>query len=158
MAFTAKDVQNLRERTGCGMMDCKKALTESNGDMDKAIEFLREKGLAAVAKKAGRIAAEGLVCGSGNYIRILAGIGMESCRNESRDVRHIYHQICAYLIGDLSEACEIYYSRIRACSCEDKLRLALERKLAYLVVVDGLCVVRYTVGNDIEVLTRDVYG
>ncbi len=61
MAFTAKDVQALRERTGCGMMDCKKALTESDGDMDKAIEFLREKGLAAAAKKAGRIAAEGIV-------------------------------------------------------------------------------------------------
>ena len=61
MAFTAADVKNLRERTGCGMMDCKKALTETNGDMDKAIEFLREKGLAAAAKKAGRIAAEGLV-------------------------------------------------------------------------------------------------
>ena len=59
--FTAKDVKELRERTGCGMMDCKKALTESNGDMDKAIEFLREKGLAAVAKKAGRIAAEGII-------------------------------------------------------------------------------------------------
>ncbi len=61
MAFTAKDVQTLREKTGCGMMDCKKALTESQGDMDKAIEFLREKGLAAAAKKAGRIAAEGVV-------------------------------------------------------------------------------------------------
>lgn len=61
MAFTAADVKNLRERTGCGMMDCKKALTDSNGDMEKAIEILREKGLAAAAKKAGRIAAEGLV-------------------------------------------------------------------------------------------------
>ncbi|MBQ8869122.1 MAG: elongation factor Ts [Oscillospiraceae bacterium] len=63
MAFTAKDVQTLRERTGCGMMDCKKALTEADGNMDKAIELLREKGLAAVAKKSGRIAAEGLVYG-----------------------------------------------------------------------------------------------
>ncbi len=61
MNFTAKDVQALRERTGCGMMDCKKALTEADGDMEKAIELLREKGLAAAAKKAGRIAAEGLV-------------------------------------------------------------------------------------------------
>lgn len=61
MAFTAKDVKELRERTGCGMMDCKKALSETDGDMDKAIEILREKGLAAAAKKAGRIAAEGLV-------------------------------------------------------------------------------------------------
>ena len=59
--FTAQDVKDLRERTGCGMMDCKKALTESDGDVDKAIEFLREKGLAAAAKKAGRIAAEGIV-------------------------------------------------------------------------------------------------
>lgn len=61
MAFTAKDVKALRERTGCGMMDCKKALTQTDGDMDKAIEILREKGLAAAAKKAGRVAAEGLV-------------------------------------------------------------------------------------------------
>ena len=60
MAFTASDVKNLREKTGCGMMDCKKALTESNGDMDKAIDFLREKGLAAATKKSGRIAAEGV--------------------------------------------------------------------------------------------------
>ena len=59
--ISAAMVKELREATGCGMMDCKKALTESDGNMEKAIEFLREKGLAAVAKKAGRIAAEGLV-------------------------------------------------------------------------------------------------
>ncbi|MHB1392465.1 MAG: translation elongation factor Ts [Clostridia bacterium] len=57
----ASAVKELRERTGAGMMDCKKALTESNGDMEKAIEILREKGLAAAAKKAGRIASEGIV-------------------------------------------------------------------------------------------------
>lgn len=61
MAFTAKDVVALREKTGVGMMDCKKALTETDGDMDKAIDILREKGLAAAAKKSSRIAAEGLV-------------------------------------------------------------------------------------------------
>ena len=61
MAFTAKDVKELREMTGCGMMDCKKALTETDGDKEKAVEVLREKGLAKVAKKAGRIAAEGMV-------------------------------------------------------------------------------------------------
>jgi len=59
--ITAEMVKQLRERTGAGMMDCKKALTETNGDMEKAIEFLRERGIAAAAKKAGRIAAEGLV-------------------------------------------------------------------------------------------------
>lgn len=64
MAFTAKDVQTLRERTGVGMMDCKKALAATDGDMEKAIDILREKGLAAAAKKASRIAAEGLVYAS----------------------------------------------------------------------------------------------
>lgn len=61
MAITASMVKELRELSGAGMMDCKKALTETDGDMDKAVEFLREKGLAKAAKKAGRIAAEGLV-------------------------------------------------------------------------------------------------
>ena len=61
MNFTAKDVQGLRERTGAGMMDCKKALVETNGDVEKAIDYLREKGLAKAAKREGRIAAEGLV-------------------------------------------------------------------------------------------------
>jgi elongation factor Ts len=61
MAITAKMVKDLREMTGAGMMDCKKALTATDGDMDKAVEFLREKGLATAQKKAGRIAAEGIV-------------------------------------------------------------------------------------------------
>ena len=61
MAFTAKDVQKLREKTGCGMMDCKKALSEADGNEEKALLLLREKGLAAAAKKSGRIAAEGTV-------------------------------------------------------------------------------------------------
>lgn len=61
MAITAAQVKELRERTGAGMMDCKKALTQCDGNMDAAIDFLREKGLAAAAKKAGRIAAEGAV-------------------------------------------------------------------------------------------------
>ena len=61
MAFTAQDVKELREITGCGRRDCKKALTETNGDKEKAIDFLREKGLATAAKKSGRIASEGLV-------------------------------------------------------------------------------------------------
>ncbi len=60
MSFTAKDVKDLREKTGCGMMDCKKALTASGGNMDAAIDFLREKGLAAAMKKSSRVAAEGL--------------------------------------------------------------------------------------------------
>ena len=61
MAFTAKDVAELRKQTGCGMMDCKKALVESNGDFEAAVKYLRETGMAATAKKADRIAAEGIV-------------------------------------------------------------------------------------------------
>ena len=72
-AFTAKDVQALRERTGCGMMDCKKALVDADGDMDKAVDILREKGLAKVAKKAGRIAAEGAVV---TYVDQAAKVGV----------------------------------------------------------------------------------
>ena len=72
-AVTSAMVKELRERTAAGMMDCKKALVESNGDMDKAVEWLREKGLAAAAKKAGRIAAEGVVA---SYVSEDAKIGV----------------------------------------------------------------------------------
>ncbi len=71
MAFTAADVKNLREMTGVGMMDCKKALAASDGNMDKAVEFLREKGLAASAKKASRIAAEGMA-----YAAVINNVGV----------------------------------------------------------------------------------
>ncbi len=71
--FTAQDVVKLRASTGAGMMDCKKALTESNGDFDKAVIWLREKGIAAAAKKADRIAAEGAV---GSYIHMGGKIGV----------------------------------------------------------------------------------
>ena len=71
MAFTAADVKNLREMTGVGMLDCKKALTEAEGNIDKAVELLRERGLAASQKKAGRIAAEGMA-----YAAVVDGVGV----------------------------------------------------------------------------------
>ena len=71
MSFTAKDVMSLREATGVGMMDCKKALKETDGDMEKAIAYLREHGLAAAQKKAGRIAAEGIA-----YADVFDGVGV----------------------------------------------------------------------------------
>lgn len=71
MGFTATDVKNLREMTGVGMLDCKKALAETDGDIDKAVEYLREKGLAAAQKKAGRIAAEGMA-----YATVVDGVGV----------------------------------------------------------------------------------
>ncbi len=71
MAFTATDVKNLREMTGAGMMDCKKALTAAEGNIDKAVEWLREKGIAASAKKASRVAAEGMA-----YAAVIDGVGV----------------------------------------------------------------------------------
>lgn len=71
MAFTATDVKTLREMTGVGMMDCKKALVATDGDMDKAVEWLREKGMAASVKKAGRVAAEGMA-----YAAVIDGVGV----------------------------------------------------------------------------------
>lgn len=73
MSISASDVKTLRERTGAGMMDCKKVLVEADGDMEKAIELLREKGLAAAVKKSGRIAAEGIV---ESYIHMGGKIGV----------------------------------------------------------------------------------
>ena len=73
MNFTAQDVKTLRERTGAGMMDCKNALVETDGDMEKAIDYLREKGIAKAAKKAGRIAAEGIV---DSYIHMGGRVGV----------------------------------------------------------------------------------
>jgi elongation factor Ts len=78
---TSQMVKELRERTGAGMMDCKKALTETNGDLEKAVDFLREKGLAAAAKKAGRVAAEGVVeayIHAGGRIGVLVEINCET--------------------------------------------------------------------------------
>ncbi|HEX3032360.1 MAG TPA: translation elongation factor Ts [Bacillota bacterium] len=81
VAVSAGDVKELRERTGAGMMDCKKALTECNGDIEKAIDYLREKGLAAAAKKSGRIAAEGIVTSyihGGGRVGVLVEINCET--------------------------------------------------------------------------------
>lgn len=73
MAVTAGMVKELRDKTGAGMMDCKKALAETNGDVEKAVDYLRKKGLASAAKKAGRVASEGAV---GSYIHMGGKIGV----------------------------------------------------------------------------------
>ncbi|HJW44713.1 MAG TPA: translation elongation factor Ts [Geothrix sp.] len=103
MAFTAQDVKALREKTGLGMMDCKKALEESNGDMEQANEWLRKKGLAASAKKADRIAAEGIVeayIHPGGRVGVLVEVNSETdfvARNEAfqRLVKEIAMHIAA---------------------------------------------------------------
>ncbi|NMW84591.1 translation elongation factor Ts [Peptoniphilus sp. AGMB00490] len=102
MAITAALVKELREKTGAGMMDCKKALSETNGDMDKAVDFLREKGLASVAKKSSRIASEGLVDSyiHGGRIGVLVEVNSETdfvAKNEEfkNFVRDIAMQVAA---------------------------------------------------------------
>jgi len=103
MAFTALDVKALREKTGLGMMDCKKALEENNGDMDQSIEWLRKKGMAASAKKADRIAAEGIVeayIHPGGRVGVLVEVNSETdfvARNEAfqRLVKEIAMHIAA---------------------------------------------------------------
>lgn len=101
MSFTAQDVKALRERTGSGMMDCKKALTETNGDMEKAVDYLREKGMAKAAKKAGRVAAEGIV---DSYIHMGGKIGVLLELNCETDFvargdqfKNLAHDICLHI-------------------------------------------------------------
>jgi elongation factor Ts len=101
--ISAKDVKELRERTGAGMMDCKKALQETNGEMEKAIEWLRQKGLASAGKKAGRVAAEGLVDSyihTGGRIGVLVEVNCETdfvARNQAfvELVRNVAMQVAA---------------------------------------------------------------
>ncbi|WP_069649578.1 translation elongation factor Ts [Caloranaerobacter ferrireducens] len=102
MAVTASMVKELRERTGAGMLDCKKALVEANGDLEKAVEILRKKGLSKAAKKAGRVAAEGIVDSyiHGGRIGVLVEVNSETdfvAKNEEfrQFVRDIAMQIAA---------------------------------------------------------------
>ena len=104
MAFTAQDVKTLREMTNVGMMDCKKALTETNGDMDKAVEWLREKGLAKAAKKAGRIAAEGMAyakvcteCGVGAVVEV--NCETDFCAKSELFVAFV-HDVCDAILAN----------------------------------------------------------
>ena len=107
-AFTSKDVMDLRARTGAGMMDCKKALTEADGDMDKAVTILREKGAATAAKKAGRVAAEGIV---ESYIHMGGKIGVlveVNCETDfvakSDDFKNFAHDV-ALQIASMKPTC-----------------------------------------------------
>ena len=105
--FTAKDVMSLREKTGVGMMECKKALTETNGDMDKAVEYLREKGMAAASKKAGRIAAEGLVT---SYIHGgKTGVLLEvNCETDFVAKSEIFQEFCHDVALQIAAAKPLY--------------------------------------------------
>ncbi len=94
MAFTAKDVMKLREMTGAGMMDCKKALSETDGDMDKAVEKLRERGVAVAAKKAGRIASEGAVAAYTSADGKVAALVEVNCETDFVGKGDVFHALC----------------------------------------------------------------
>ena len=104
MNFTAKDITTLREQTGAGMLDCKNALTECNGDMNKAADWLREKGIAKAAKKASRIAAEGAVF-LYNHMNGKIGVMMElNCETDfvakNPDFQQLGHDICLHIAAN----------------------------------------------------------
>lgn len=109
--ITASMVKELRTRTGVGMMDCKKALTEANGDMEKAVDILREKGLSKVAKKAGRIAAEGIV---GSYIHGNGRIGVlveVNCETDFVAQTEGFHALVKDIAMQIAAANPLYVSR-----------------------------------------------
>jgi elongation factor Ts len=102
MAVTAQMVKELREKTGAGMMDCKKALTETDGDMEKAIDFLREKGIASAAKKGDRIAAEGLtyVVADGNNAVILEVNSETDFVAKNEAFQNLVKELAAHLLAN----------------------------------------------------------
>ncbi|MGN8834679.1 translation elongation factor Ts [Allisonella histaminiformans] len=109
--ITASMVKELRTRTGVGMMDCKKALTEAKGDMEKAVDILREKGLSKAAKKAGRIAAEGIV---GSYIHGNGRIGVlveVNCETDFVAQTEGFHALVKDIAMQIAAANPLYVSR-----------------------------------------------
>ena len=140
MAFTAQDVKNLREQTGCGMMDCKKALTESGGDFDKAVEYLREKGLAAAQKKAGRIAAEGMV-----YATVSGKVGVVVEVNAETDFvakNEMFQNFVKDVAGVIVEQNPADVDALLACKLgDDTVEAALKEKI--LVIGENIKIRRF---------------
>ncbi len=152
MAITAQDVKELREKTGCGMMDCKKALAASEGNMEKAIEWLREKGLAASVKKSGRIAAEGMA-----YATIIDGIGVVVEINSETDfvsrnekfigfVKGVANTVAKEAPADLDALLECKYDGT-------ELTVAQQRQEMVLVIGENIQVrrfARYATGTSVS--------
>ncbi len=116
MAFTAKDVMTLREKTGAGMMDCKNALTDADGDMDKAAELLRERGIAKAVKKEGRIAAEGAV---GAYVEGKTGVLLEiNCESDFVSAGEIFKNTVSTVAKVIAEKKPATVEELEGCPCE----------------------------------------
>lgn len=131
-AFSAKDVKELREKTGAGMMDCKKALTESNGNIEEAVDFLRQKGLAAAAKKASRVAAEGLI---GAVVEGNIGVVVEiNCETDfvakNDDFKAFVSNVANHLVGSSA-------SDIAALKTETMGSMTIDAKVQELTLKIG---------------------
>ncbi|OUQ18955.1 translation elongation factor Ts [Flavonifractor sp. An135] len=165
MAITANDVKKLREMTGVGMMDCKKALAEAEGDMDKAIELLREKGLAASQKKAGRIAAEGMA-----YAAVIDGVGVVVEVNAETDfvaknekfvdfVKGAAATVAANKPADLDAlmACKYAGSDLTVTEQQQEMVLVIGENIKvrrFAFFTDGVCVPYIHAGGKIGVLVN----
>ena len=159
MAFTAADVKNLREMTGVGMMDCKKALAASDGDMDKAVEYLREKGLAASAKKAGRIAAEGMA-----YAGVINGVGVVVEVNAENEkfvefVKGVAATVAAQAPADLDALMECKYNGTDLTVTQQQQEMVLVigeniKVRRFARFAEGICVPYIHAGGKIGVLVN----
>ena len=141
MAFTAADVKNLREMTGVGMMDCKKALAESDGNIDKAIEYLREKGLAASAKKAGRVAAEGMA-----YATVVDGVGVVVEVNAETDFVGKNDKFVAFVKGVADVVAKqnpADLEALMACKYTEELTVEQQQQEMVLVIGENIKVRRF---------------
>jgi len=141
MAFTAQDVKTLRESTGVGMMDCKKALTESDGDMGKAVEWLREKGLAAAQKKAGRIAAEGMA-----YADVINGVGVVVEVNAETDFVAKNDKFVAFTTGVAAVIANSNPADVDAllqCRFDDKNTVQEQLQEMVLVIGENITIRRF---------------
>ena len=142
-AFTAQDVKTLREKTGCGMMDCKKALTNADGDMDKAVDFLREQGLAKQAKKAGRIAAEGVAYACTNddlSVGVVVEVNAETDFVAKNDSFMDFVKACANTIIEQNPA---DVEALMACKTENGETVDEALKNLILVIKENIKVRRF---------------
>ena len=165
-AFSAKDVKALREKTGCGMMDCKKALTQADGDMDKAIDFLREQGLAKQAKKAGRIAAEGVAYATVNADRtvgVVVEVNAETDFVAKNDSFMEFVKVCANTVIKENPADVAALLALKADGSEQTVEEMLREKVLTIGEniqvrrferMEGACVAYVHAGGKIGVLVN----
>ena len=147
MAFTAQDVKDLREATGVGMMDCKKALTEADGDMEKAIAYLRERGLAAAQKKAGRVTAEGMA-----YADVFDGTGVVVEVNAETDFVAKNDLFTGFVKGvaeAIAEYMPVDTETLMACSYPGgEKTIAEQQQDMILVIGENITVRRFAIYTD----------